>query len=141
MLIRAHKIWCMLLLCIILAQNILLRSMEYCVPRLNILQLKLFQFKSITIWKNPLQSGRIHYSLKNFFIWLTTCSRKWTSEQVWLDKNFVYLIFACGANKAISQCAVTIRDSNTAWCQFNLVTHLRKKIFYLQSQNAILLGN
>ena len=47
---RTRKIWCTLVSCTICAPNILSRNTKYCEPRLNILQLKLFEFKSITIW-------------------------------------------------------------------------------------------
>ena len=47
---RAQKIWCTLVSRTIRAPNTISRSTKYCAPRLNILELKLFEFKSIMIW-------------------------------------------------------------------------------------------
>ena len=103
---RAQKTWCMLVSCTIRVPNTLSRSTKYRAPRLNILQLKLFEFKSITIW-NIIR----RISLFN----LPHVLRIEKCEQVRFDKTFVYLTFACCTNKAISQRAVTIRDNNVSF--------------------------
>ena len=48
--LRARIIWCTLVSYTKLAQNIFSRSTKYRAPRLNILELKRFEFKSIVIW-------------------------------------------------------------------------------------------